>query len=208
MKSIFVSSFRFYLVFILVFCVFCSFLGRLAYLQVWERPNLMEIVKGNRQNYTGVKAKRGDIVDEKGNLLATTKSVVEVGVDPQCVDEEDFESIPQLAELLRLEEKFVHSSFQRKSRYGDRYGREVVPIRWVKLADSVDEETYQEILKLKISGVYGTRKHSRRYPGERLASHILGFVNRDGTAVMGVEKYLDYYLKLNEDNLFLICYFL
>ncbi|MFP6899851.1 MAG: hypothetical protein VCA36_02840, partial [Opitutales bacterium] len=195
MKSIFVSSFRFYLVFILVFCVFCSFLGRLAYLQVWERPSLMEIVKGNRKNYLAVEAKRGDIVDEKGNLLATTKSVVEVGVDPQCINIEGLALVSKLAELLQLKESFVRSSFQKKSRYGNRYGQEVVPIRWVKLADSVDEETYQEILKLNISGVYGTRKHSRRYPGERLASHVLGFINRDGVAVMGVEKYLDFYLR-------------
>ena len=28
------------------------------------------------------KARRGDIVDSKGNLLATTRSVVDVGMDP------------------------------------------------------------------------------------------------------------------------------
>ena len=195
MRSVFVSSFRFYSVFLVVFLVFCSFLGRLAYLQVLERPNLLEIVQGNRKNFLALEAKRGDVVDEKGNLLATTKSVVEIGVDPQCVDSSQLVLIPKLAALLKLDETWLALAFETKTRYGDRYEKEVIPIRWVKLVDEVDEETYQEVLDLNIDGVYGTRKHSRRYPGERLASHVLGFVNRDGVATMGVEKYLDYYLK-------------
>ena len=192
MRGVFVSSFRFYSVFIVVFCVFCTFLGRLAYLQVWERPNLLEIVQGNRKNFATLQAKRGNIVDEKGNLLATTESVVQVGVDPQCVDPDQFHLIHQLAALLRVDEEKVRLSFETKSRYGDRYAKQVIPIRWAKLVDGVDEETYQKILKLEISGVYGNRNHSRRYPNERFASHVLGFINRDGVAPMGVEKSLDY----------------
>ena len=195
MRIVFLSSFRFYSVFILVLLVFCTFLGRLAYLQVWERQNLLEIVHGNRNNFVALPAKRGDIVDEKGNLLATTKSVVEVGVDPQCVDPEQFDLIPQLADLLGIPSDSALAAFKKKTRQGDRYGKEVIPIRWTKLVDAIEEETYQKILALKIEGVYGTRKYSRRYPGERLASHILGFVNREGVATMGVEKLLDYYLK-------------
>ncbi|MGE4549829.1 MAG: hypothetical protein AAEJ57_00460, partial [Opitutales bacterium] len=80
-------------------------MGRLAYLQVWERPNLLEIVQGNRKNFATLQAKRGNIVDEKGNLLATTESVVEVGVDPQCVDPDQFDLLPQLAALLRVDEE-------------------------------------------------------------------------------------------------------
>ncbi len=194
MRSVFVSSFRFYLVFIIVFCLFCTFLGRLAYLQVWERPNLLEIVQGNRSNFSTLQAKRGNIVDEKGNLLATTKSVVEIGVDPQCVDPEQFDSIPKLATLLNIKESKARLAFETKTRPGTRYDNEVLPVRWTKLVDSVDEEIYQEVLELGISGVYGTRKHSRRYPCDRLGSHVLGFVNREGVASMGVEKYMDFYL--------------
>ena len=195
MRGVFVSSFRFYSVFLVVFSVFCTFLGRLAYLQVWERPNLLEIVQGNRKNFATLQAKRGNIVDEKGNLLATTESLVQVGVDPQCVDPDQRDLLPKLAALLKIDGDKLRKSFETKSRYGDRYGKQVIPIRWAKLVDGVDEETYQKVLSLEIAGVYGTRKHSRRYPNERFASHVLGFVNHDGVATMGVEKSLDYYLK-------------
>lgn len=195
MKNIFASPFRFYVVVIVVCCVFFSFIGRLVYLQVLERPNLLEIIQVNRENFVQIQAKRGNLVDEKGNLLATTKSVVEVGVDPHCVDPAQYNLLSQLSALLNLDEAKVRFAFETKTRTGERYDNEVVRIRWTKLADQVDEETYQEAMKLKISGFYGTLKHSRRYPGDRLASHVLGFVNREGVATMGVEKQLDYYLK-------------
>ena len=59
----------------------------------------------------------------------------------------------------------------------------------------MDEKIYREIRKLGIKGVYGNFKHSRLYPNRSLASHVLGFVNKEGTATMGVERFADYYLK-------------
>ena len=54
---------------------------------------------------------------------------------------------------------------------------------------------YREIRKLEIKGVYGNFKHSRLYPNRNLASHLLGFVNKEGIAAMGAESHADYYLK-------------
>ena len=48
---------------------------------------------------------------------------------------------------------------------------------------------------MQIKGVYGNFKHSRLYPNRNLASHILGFVNKEDVAAMGVERFADYYLK-------------
>lgn len=69
------------------------------------------------------------------------------------------------------------------------------PIRWNVLKDDVRERTYQEILKLEITGVYGNRHFKRVYPNETLAAHILGYVNKEETAVAGVEKAMNFYLE-------------
>ena len=57
-------------------------------------------------------------------------------------------------------------------------------VRWVKLKAEVDEGTYRKIQELRIKGVYGNFKHSRLYPNRKLASHILGFVNKEDVAAM------------------------
>ena len=48
-----------------------------------------------------VEARRGKIVDSRGNLLATTHTTIDLGVDPQSFREEDRSKLPLLAELNR-----------------------------------------------------------------------------------------------------------
>ena len=89
MRSLFVSKFRYYIVFLSVCFAFCSLGGRLVWLQVLESERFTDVAENARKNFSTIKARRGDIVDSKGNLLATTRSVVEVGLDPHSLLEED-----------------------------------------------------------------------------------------------------------------------
>jgi len=169
--------------------------GRLVYLQLFKATDYAELASGARKNFIEVKARRGDIVDSKGNLLATTRSVVEIGVDPHSVTEEDWGKFGPLADLLEVPRSEIEGAARKLTRRGGREGKEVRKVRWVKLKDEVDEETYRFVQKLKIKGVYGNFKHSRLYPNRQLASHVLGFVNKEGVPAMGVERYANYYLK-------------
>ena len=90
MKSYFISPVGFYLIFFAVSFAFCSLGGRLVYLQLFKATDYSELANGARKNFIEIKARRGDIVDSKGNLLATTRSMVEVGVDPQSVEKGDW----------------------------------------------------------------------------------------------------------------------
>lgn len=69
------------------------------------------------------------------------------------------------------------------------------PIRWAKLKEDADEETYERIMALKIKGVYGNRIFRRIYPHNDLAAHLVGYVNKAGEAAAGVESYADFYLR-------------
>jgi cell division protein FtsI/penicillin-binding protein 2 len=195
MKSIFISPFRFYLTSLAVSFAFCSLGGRLVYLQVFKADDYTELANQARKNFIEIKARRGDIVDSKGNLLATTRSVVEVGIDPHSVEEKDRVKFVRLAILLGVNPEEIHSAAQNLIRRGGVDGLEVKKVRWVKLKDEVEEDVYREIRKLEIKGVYGNFKHSRLYPNRKLASHLLGFVNKEGIAAMGAERHADYYLK-------------
>ena len=194
MKTLFVSKFRYYLVFLGLFLLFCSVGGRLIWLQVWNADKYAEIASIARKKFQVIKARRGDVVDSKGNLLATTRSVVDVGLDPHVLVEEDKLKWDTLCAYLDLSSAELQAAANLK-RVFDEDGNFVRDKRWVKLREDVDEGTYRKIQELKIKGIYGNYKHSRLYPNKKLASHLLGYVNKEGTPSMGVERFANYYLK-------------
>jgi cell division protein FtsI (penicillin-binding protein 3)/stage V sporulation protein D (sporulation-specific penicillin-binding protein) len=195
MRSLFVSKFRYYLVFFSVCFAFCSLGGRLIWLQVIEADRFSTVAEVARKNFTTIKARRGDIVDAKGNLLATTRSVVEVGVDPHSVVDDDELKWKTLSSYLGIPEEEILKAVNKKTRPSLSDPKVSRDVRWVKLKEEVDEGTYRKIQELRIKGVYGNFKHSRLYPNRNLASHVLGFVNKEDVAAMGVERFADYYLK-------------
>ena len=168
--------------------------GRLVYLQVFKADNFAEFAKGARKNFVTLKARRGDIVDSKGNLMATTRAVVTVGLDPHSITDEGVSKFPKLSALLDVPLSLIKEAVNKKIRRGGGFKEEVKKIRWVKLKENVDEETYRNIAKLRIEGVYGNFKHSRLYPGNTLGCHLLGYVNKEGVPMMGAERFADYYL--------------
>ena len=89
MNNIFISRYRFYLVFLAVLLAFTTLGGRLVQLQYIDAQKYKEVALGVRQNFITTPARRGDVVDRKGNLLATTRSVVELGLDPHSIEEKD-----------------------------------------------------------------------------------------------------------------------
>jgi len=195
MKNIFISPFRFYLVFFTIFLTFCTLGGRLYHLQVSNAGKYKTFASNARKNFIPVKARRGDLLDRKGNLLATTKSMVVVGVDPQTIQEHDYEKFDELSKILGISVDEIIEASSNKIRKNTGEGESVRLVRWVKLKEDVEELEFRKIKDLGIKGVYGNYKHSRFYPNQALASHLLGYVNQEGLACMGVERLTDYYLK-------------
>lgn len=169
-------------------------LGRLYYLHVHEQSKLEQIAENNRKQFSVLAAKRGNIVDSSGNLLATTKSSITIGVDPHSADSTDIAKIKKLSKYLNVPVQVIIAKFDKKFISGS-HSKELKKCRWQKLASSIDEDVYKQIKALKIKGVYGNRKFERTYPGGSLASHLIGFINKEGNSVMGTERFMDYYLR-------------
>ncbi len=195
MSKAFVSTARAALVSTAVAFAFCVLLGRLFYLHVWEQKELLEHVESNRKMVQVVEARRGNVVDSRGNLLATTHTTIDLGVDPQSVREEDREKLKELAALTGKPLAAVEKAVYTKTRKGQARAKEVSLIKWAYLAKGWDEDTYDAVRALGIKGVYGNRKYSRTYPGGQLAAHVLGYVNHEETPVTGIERFFDYYLR-------------
>lgn len=195
MSKAFVSTARAALVSSAVAFAFCVLIGRLFYLHVWEQEALLEHVESNRKMVQIVEARRGNIVDNRGNLLATTHTTIDLGVDPQSVRETDQKKFTELANLIDQPLEKVIRAIETKTRRGSDHAQAVSLIKWAYLAKGLDEDTYDQVRELGIKGVYGNRKYSRTYPSGKLAAHVLGYVNHEETPVTGVERFFDYYLR-------------
>ncbi len=102
MSKGFTSSYRIALLASLVLAMFAGVEARLVWLHVIDRDELLRSVNEARRQLIADYARRGDIVDDHGALLATSRSVVVLGVDPQFVRVEDRSKWPALASLIGI----------------------------------------------------------------------------------------------------------
>lgn len=196
MSPAFASSARLGMVCLLVLAGFGGIGARLYTLHVVDADSLAQMAERTRRQIVVQPARRGNIVDAKGQILATTRTQIELGVDPQVLRKEDRGKWPELALLLKLSPRELEELMTRRTARGDSgFSEDVRLVRWTKLHDGVDETIYRKVLDLDIRGVYGNRRYSRLYPGQELASHVLGYLNREETPVTGVERFMDFYLR-------------
>jgi cell division protein FtsI/penicillin-binding protein 2 len=99
MSKGFASNYRIVLVAGLVLLSFGGLGARLFWLHVVDRQVLLDTVEKARREIIIQYARRGDITDVRGNILATSRSLIDLGVDPQLVRREDQRNWPRLAEL-------------------------------------------------------------------------------------------------------------
>lgn len=195
MNRPFVQPARFFLVVTALALCFLALAGRLWQLQVLRQHEYRQLAANSRVRMQVLPAQRGQILDRRGSLLATTRSVVDIGVDPAAVTEADRERIPELAAILQLEPSVIREAFREKYYLLDTdNGPRPDAVRWVELADGVSEETFLAVRDLGMRSVYGNRKHRRIYPAGALAAHVLGFMN-EGDYGIGIEHAMHYYLQ-------------
>ncbi len=201
MSKGFASNVRMTLLAVGVLGLFTAVGVRLVFLHVLDRDELLRFVEKARRQIVVEHARRGAILDTKGNVLATSRSYIVLGVDPEMLKDTDSSKWADLARLLGVNylelDKTLRKSIaasQLALASTDQTAKEK-RIRYVKLADEVDEAVYDKIMALRIRGIYGSRGYKRVYPGNQLAAHVLGYINKENTPVTGAEKHLDLYLK-------------
>lgn len=195
MRTLHVSNGRFFLLIVGVVACFSGVLGKLWWLHVKNAPRLRDEAVQMRRFFKTFPASRGQIVDVRGALLATTREVWDIGVDAHELSDEERLRADEVAKILHLEQEAVTRSFETRFLPPLEEGKAPRPVQWVKLADGQSEAVAQQIRDLRIRGVYPAPRFVRYYPKGRLAAHLVGFVNREGVATSGVEKAMDWFLK-------------
>lgn len=119
MSKGFASNYRIILLATVVIGCFCGLGVRLVYLHVIDREELVQVVAKARRQIVPETARRGDILDARGNILATSRSMIVLGVDPQSLRPEDEAKWPQLAPLINMPLAKMTRIFTTKTRRVD-----------------------------------------------------------------------------------------
>ena len=127
MSKGFASNYRIILLATVVIGCFCGLGVRLVYLHVIDREELVQVVAKARRQIVPETARRGDILDARGNILATSRSMIVLGVDPQSLRPEDEAKWPQLAPLINMPLAKMTRVFTTKTRRVDTAAEKKVP---------------------------------------------------------------------------------
>jgi cell division protein FtsI (penicillin-binding protein 3)/stage V sporulation protein D (sporulation-specific penicillin-binding protein) len=204
MSKGFASNYRVVVLATGIFLCFGGVALRLVWLHVVQRDELLKYLDQARQSFVVVNARRGNIRAAHGEPLATSRTLVDVGLDPHMLRAEDEARWPELARLLGIAVADIRAAAARRSaEASDDDGADAKPVQWVKLAEDVDEAVYEGdqarglagVKDLKIRGVYANRVYRRYYPENSLAAHVIGYVNREEVPASGAEHYMDFFLR-------------
>lgn len=191
---------RLLLLAILLGAAFAGLGYRLVDLQVLRHDELRAKAAQNTEREIFREPRRGDILDAKGNLLATSVFVKTVCADPVLVGNRQPEVARTLAPFLQMSESDLYQRLLPRLRRNAK--GETITNRYVVLKRKVTVETWEKIQAGMAKLAFGVDEKSLRpsqrkffsdlrtkaifadplddqqrvYPNQTLAAHVLGFV--------------------------------
>ncbi len=153
-------------------------IGRLVYLMCFRSDHYYEKAKDLHERERDIKAARGKILDAKGNVLASNRTVCTISVIHSQIKEPE-KVIALLTQKLKMDEATVRKRVEKVS-----------SIERVKT--NVEKSVGDEIRESNLAGVKVDEDYKRYYPYGSLASKVIGFTGGDNQGIIGLEvKYED-----------------
>ncbi|WP_313998506.1 penicillin-binding transpeptidase domain-containing protein [uncultured Paenibacillus sp.] len=187
----------------LVTLLFLVLVGRVYFVQVANADFWYEKAKEAWTASEAIPAARGTITDREGNILAMDIAGYTVAVNPKVINELGLadQIVGKFNLLLNKPKAELREIVTKKTKEGEFYRqREVRSEGWKidkELADRVEafKQQLQKQTGEKDVGIYLIEDQKRYYPKNTLASHVIGYLNKAGEAVNGLELSLDKYLR-------------
>jgi len=164
------------IVLIAFFCLFgLVLLGRLYALTVLDRAFLQHQGDARSLRTITIPSFRGMIIDRNGQPLAISTPVQSIWINPK-----NYHATPQqqqkLVELLELDSQKLDKKIKLLQNKGFFYlKRQITPM----LSD--------QVMNLKIQGLYSQQEFKRYYPESESMAQIIGFTNIDDKGIEGLE---------------------
>jgi cell division protein FtsI/penicillin-binding protein 2 len=186
--------------------VVLAFIGlgfRLVDLQVLRHDDLAKLAQDNTQREFWQSPRRGDILDARGNLLATSVEVKTICADPSLIGNQQTVVARALAPLLRMSEDDIYQKLFPRVSKNEKNETVTNGLHYVRLQKNVSDETWQKIQltmsqlsfgldekklsksdrdflrNLRQSAIFSEPDQLRVYPNGSLAAQALGFAMPD-----------------------------
>ena len=167
---------------VLGIAAFLPLLGRLYSLMVADYDYYAKLALDNQTRITNVSTQRGLIYDRNMNILACSRDVQTVYLDPHELKQSrvDLEAVSAfLADTLELDKDWVLAQSKDLTK------------RYKQIAARVDTDTAGVIRRYinenRINGIHLEPGVVREYPYGALASQVIGFTNLSNTGSEGIE---------------------
>ncbi len=173
-------------------------IGRLMYIEYTSGEKYEKIVL-SQQGYDSqtIPFQRGDIVDAKGTVLATSIAVYNVILDCSVLTDNEKYIEPTITALMTC-----FPDLDREKLYS--YVKDSPDSRYIVLAKRLSYDTIQPFVTLQeerdekgklvnpnIKGVWFEKEYQRQYPYGKLASSVIGFTTVGNLGINGLENYYD-----------------
>ncbi len=177
---------------------FLVMLGRVVQLQVAPTPELAAHM-GERQSEVSEPARRGDIIDRRGRVLALTHFGARCFADPARLRLPIDADVISLAQALGLKPEEVGQRLaaaldenQRRAEAKAAGDADARPeIRYVALGGVLEDWRVDSLRRLAIPGIHLETRSVRDVVADDLVSSLLGKVGFENSGLMGAEKLLD-----------------
>ncbi len=175
--------------FLMVFCgvlLFLPLIWQLFRLMILEHDRYESEAISNQTSSTRVEANRGVIYDCNMNILAASKTVDTIFLDPWELhnDEEDVDLIARtLGGILDVDPEMIREKAAKLDR------------RYEVIAAKQEPEVAEQVRAFKqehdIAGIHISPDAKRYYPSGTTAAQVLGFTNGENKGAEGLESYYD-----------------
>ena len=179
---------------------------RLVDLQVMRHGELSERAESNTRREFIFAPRRGDILDVKGNVLATSTFAKTVCADPSLMNEKQADVVARaIAPLLQVDDRVLFKRLATRTRLNEK--GETNLVQYVRIKQRVPMETWDKIQAvltnlnfgvdekkltkteqaayraLRQKAVFAENFPIRVYPNQSLAAHILGFAQTEDSEI-------------------------
>ncbi|GHE22534.1 peptidoglycan D,D-transpeptidase FtsI family protein [Halomonas urumqiensis] len=156
--------------------------GRIVTLHVFDRPFLQGQGDARTLRTDPLPSHRGMITDRNGEPLAISTPVVTLWANPQDVPEDSIQRL-MLARALGMP---LDDLTARLERYASR--------EFMYLRRQLTPAAAQQVLDLRVPGVYAQNEYKRYYPAGEVTAQLLGVTNVDDKGQEGLELAYQPYL--------------
>lgn len=164
-----------------VLCVWTGLAVRLSFLHLGPNETLKERVRRIRHYERELVAGRGRIHDASGATLALDLDTKDVIVDPKTIlaNGQAQAVARQLSVVLGIPLSKVESRVNRPGR------------RYEYIKKYVQHDEFEQIIRMKLAGVFMEDSSARYYPHDSMLCHVIGFANLASDGCAGIELKLD-----------------